>query len=265
MKEEKCFILVSEGVTDCSLLEVLLEKFLNFQPYENLKELPEIFKQMIGRYPAMNGGLIRQDSPTFYHSDQVNVAVKQANGYSNIPQKIADLIEVLDKEEFYSGFGGFLIFCDTDLKSREEIIEVFKKAFWENDIMYQNDTLTAYDHTLSCKLHLFPEHGSGAVEKLLLDCANITYSSLCADAFTFRSKVMKDLYSDLRRQCWAKDASIQEFYADKVQFGAVSSVLKPDRPVRFTIKDKIFHRKYAQQYQKVAEFQMLMNFLVKNL
>ena len=49
MSEEKYLILVSEGITDCSLLEVLLEKFLNFWPYHNLKELPEIFKQMIGQ------------------------------------------------------------------------------------------------------------------------------------------------------------------------------------------------------------------------
>lgn len=96
MKEEKCFILVSEGVTDCSLLEALLEKFLCFQSYENTKELPEIFRQMIGQYPGKNGALTRQDSPTFYHKDQVSIAVKQANGYSNIPQKIVDLIEILD-------------------------------------------------------------------------------------------------------------------------------------------------------------------------
>ena len=66
MNKQKCFILITEGMTDCSLLEVLLEKFLYFKPYENVKELPEIFKQMIGQYPARNGMLTRQDSPTFF-------------------------------------------------------------------------------------------------------------------------------------------------------------------------------------------------------
>ncbi len=35
MSEEKYLILVSEGITDCSLLEVLLEKFLNFLRYRS--------------------------------------------------------------------------------------------------------------------------------------------------------------------------------------------------------------------------------------
>lgn len=265
MSKERYLILVSEGVTDCSLLEVLLEKFLDFLPYHNLKDLPEIFRQMVGKYPNVNGGLNRQDSPTFYHNDQVSVAVKQANGYSNIPKKIAGLIEVLEKEDLYAGFGGFLIFCDTDLKSKEEMIEIFRKAFLENDVLYENDALNVNDHTISCKLHLFPEHGNGAVEKLLLDCASITYPFLCEDALAYRREIMQDQYSDLRKKHWAKDIDIQEFYADKVQFGAVSSVLKPDRPVRFTIKDEIFHRKYEQQYQKVTEFQLLMQFLKENL
>lgn len=151
------------------------------------------------------------------------------------------------------------------MKTREEIKEFFRKSFKENDMIYENDSLNVYDHILSCKLHLFPENGNGAVEKLLIDCASVTYPTLCADAFAFRKEVMKDQYLDLRKECWVKDAGIQEFYADKVQFGAVSSVLKPDRPVRFAIKDKIFHRKYAQQYQKVTGFRMLMDFLEKNV
>ena len=35
-------------------------------------------------------------------------------------------------------------------------------------------------------------------------------------------------------------------YADKVQFGAISTVLKPDKPVRFSIKDKIIRTKYKK-------------------
>lgn len=65
--------------------------------------------------------------------------------------------------------------------------------------------------------------------------------------------------------CWAKKASIQEFYSDKVQFGAISTVLKPDKPVRFAIKDKLIKKKYFDKYMALPEFKKLHNFLQNNL
>lgn len=262
---EKCYIIISEGITDCSLLEVIIEKFLCFEPYDNVKKLPEIFKQMIGQYPALSGELKRQDSPTFFYKDNVCVAIKQANGYSNIPQRVSALTEIIEKEDFYEQFGGFLIFCDTDLKSRKDTIDTFTKAFAENEILYESDSLEVYHHTVLCKMHLFPKNGNGAVEKLLLECAKATYSFLCDDANDFRNRIMDEKYSNIRKKCWAKNEDIQEFYADKVQFGVVSSVIKPDRPVRFAIKDKIFHKQYLEQYEKLPEFKALLEFLESNL
>lgn len=58
------------------------------------------------------------------------------------------------------------------------------------------------------------------------------------------------------KECCAKDKDIQEFYADKVQFGAISTVLKPDKPVRFSIKDKLIRTGYKASYMEIAEFKM---------
>ena len=54
-------------------------------------------------------------------------------------------------------------------------------------------------------------------------------------------------------------------YADKVQFGAISTVLKPDKLVRFSIKDKIIRTKYKKIYMKIPEFEVLYTFLEENL
>lgn len=40
MNGKKLYILVAEGVTDCSLLEAVLEKYLGFVQYKNIKDLP---------------------------------------------------------------------------------------------------------------------------------------------------------------------------------------------------------------------------------
>lgn len=265
MSEMKYYILISEGVTDCSLLEVIVEKFLGFQSFTNIKELPELFKQMIGTYPSYGGELRRQDSPTFYYRDNIGIAIKQANGCSNIPERIQALVEIVEKEDIYEQFGGFLVFCDTDLKCKEEILEAFENSFRQNDMSYEGEILSAYNQNMNCKVHLFPENGSGAVEKLLLECANVTYGHLCEIAGVFKKDIMEAEFEDIRNKCWAKNTKIQEFYADKVQFGAISTVLKPDRPVRFTIKDKIFHRKDLEKYDALPEFKALYKFLESNL
>lgn len=55
--------------------------------------------------------------------------------------------------------------------------------------------------------------------------------------------VMQPEYAEIRKKCWAKKDEIQEFYADKVQFEAISAVLKPDRPVfALRLKIKLFVR-----------------------
>ncbi len=72
-------------------------------------------------------------------------------------------------------------------------------------------------------------------------------------------------YSKLRCDCWAKKKNIQEFYADKVQFGAISAVLRPDKPVRFSIKDKLIRKQYKNQYMEIPEFKVLYEFLLNEL
>lgn len=118
---------------------------------------------------------------------------------------------------------------------------------------------------MNCKLYLFPTAGLGTIEKLLLECTNVSYSSLYQDAYDYRNKIMSTEYEELRKKCWVKNSRIQEFYSDKVQFGAVSTVLKPDKPVRFAIKDKLIRPEYFDLYMKLPEFMELYNFLKNNL
>ena len=265
MKMEKYYILVSEGVTDCSFLEAVLEKMLHYLPCRNVKDLPLFFREMIGQYPAVSGELKRQDSPVFYHKDKIGIAVKQANGCDNIPLKVGALAYLIDKLDVYEDFGGFIIFCDTDLKTKDEIKDSFARKWKENDIGFHDECLIIYGHAMPCYIHFFPSDGIGAVEKLLLECTEISYPALYREAQRYADVFMTDEYSKIRKECWASDERIQTFYADKVQLGAVSSVLKPDRPVRFTIKDKIIRSKFGEAYLKRPEFKKLYDFLTNLL
>ena len=112
---------------------------------------------------------------------------------------------------------------------------------------------------------MFPTAGCGAVEKLLLECAAISHKDLTDEAFEYRKHILNTRYDKLRGECWAKNTDIQKFYADKVQFGAISTVLRPDKPVRFSIKDKLIRKQYKDQYMNIPEFRMLYDFLSDNL
>lgn len=265
MNVEKYYVLIAEGITDCSLLEAILEKYLGYTQYEKVDHLPELFKDMIGKYPTGTGELKRQDSPTFYYKNNVGVAVKMAGGCSNLAKKVSSIIAIIDIRDEYKNFGGFLVFADTDTEDADHISEKLKDELEKDDLIYQDNMVIAYDHKLSCKLHLFPTNGCGAIEKLLLECAKITYGELFDDALKYRECISDKKHEKLRKECWAKDKEIQEFYADKVQFGAISTVLKPDKPVRFSIKDKLIRTDYKASYMEIEEFKMLYDFLQNNL
>lgn len=268
MSEEKLFVLIAEGITDCSLLEAILEKYMNYRPYNNKNDLPELFWEMVGNYPMTDGALTRGDSPTFYYKDNISVAVKQAGGCTKIAKQAALIIEIIDQMTAYEKFGGFLLFCDTDTETKEDIVQKIKKEFHSQGLNYfdNKEIVEAYGQDVCCCLHCFPTQERGAIEKLLLECTKISYGQINDMSYEYRYKVEhSETLKDMRKECWAKSDDVQEFYADKVQFGAISSVLKPDKPVRFTIKDKLIRKKYKEKYMEIPEFEVLYTFLENRL
>ena len=166
----KYYILIAEGITDCSFLEAVLEKYLAFKPFQNVRELPLLFSEMIGKYPTISGSLQRQDSPTFFYRNNIGIAIKQAGGCSKIPAQIGLLAELIDKQEAYESFGGFLIFCDTDLHTKNEIEKEFIQKFQADNISYEKGHIRLYEKEIICKLYLFPSSGTGAFLQCFKNC-----------------------------------------------------------------------------------------------
>ena len=51
------------------------------------------------------------------------------------------------------------------------------------------------------------------------------------------------------RQSWGTK-QVQNFYADKVQFGIISTILKPDKTIAMTIRDKIIKKRFLNKVTK---------------
>lgn len=105
---------------------------------------PELFKDMIGKYPTGKGELKRQDSPTFYYKNNVGVAVKMAGGCSNLAKKVSSIIAIIDIRDEYKNFGGFLLFADTDKEDAAHISKKLKDELKEEHFIYQDNMVKAY-------------------------------------------------------------------------------------------------------------------------
>ncbi|QNU67913.1 hypothetical protein EHE19_005555 [Ruminiclostridium herbifermentans] len=261
----KYYIIVTEGFTDCATVESILEKFLGYTLYFKYNDLPNIFQRMVGKYPNEIGELQKKDSPSFYYKNNINLAVKQANGCSKIAKTVSNLLEILSISEILQDFKGFIIITDTDTKNKSELISYFRKEFANNNISLNGETITYENNEVQCYMNFIPQEGQGAIEKLLLDCSKINFSSLFDLTNTFREQLLAEGYSDIRKKYWATNDEVQSFYADKVQFGFISSVLKPDRPMRYTIKDEIISSKFEKELLEIPEYYNLYNFIKSKL
>ena len=58
---------------------------------------------------------------------------------------------------------------------------------------------------------------------------------------------------------------VQDFYADKVQLGVISAILKPDKTIAMTVKDKLIRKEFLAQLKEVDEYNLLYEFLKSKL
>jgi len=260
-------VIVAEGYTDCALLEAILEKYMGFQRYTNLNDMPEFFRKLVGQYPGSMGEMERRDMPHFFYKDNNKVTVKVAGGESKLANCIWEVLEtwLLCGQE--NKFAGFLVFTDADKRSKETISLTFKKNYEKFEIEYDPDQEEIFYEGKQYRhsIYVYPQCGYGAVEKILLLIAEYNYPELTKVSLQFRQQLEKEQFSGLRKKNWAKDSEIQEFYADKVQFGAIVAALKPDRPVGFAIKDNLIKKENQSGLMQIEEFQKLYQYLKERI
>ena len=84
----KYYAIIVEGRTDSALIEAMLEKEFGFKAYTNKKDLPDIFVQMMGKYPQQTGELKPTGFPLFYHKEKLSITILISNVISKIPANL---------------------------------------------------------------------------------------------------------------------------------------------------------------------------------
>lgn len=262
----KVYVIITEGYTDCALIEAILHKYMGFEQYHNKNDMPDCLQRQVGKYPGALGEMDREDMPHFFCNEQTAVMVKSAQGVSGIGKKIYDVLEGVILSNDAELLQGVLVICDADLHSavmREKEIE---QQFVDTGIELDTENKTLRHDTLQMDyhVHVIPQNENGAVEKLLLQVAEKMYPELNCSAKAYRTEIMGDVHKVLRKK-WASDEQIQEFYADKVQLGAVAAVLKPDRPVGYVVRDCLIRSSNLEDMKQIEEFRGLYEFLGGNI
>lgn len=254
------YVIMTEGYTDCALAEAILQRYMGYSQYRNKKDMPEKLQKQVGVYPGQMGELEPKDMPHFYCNGEKAVMVKVAKGFSEIAEKLVLILDaMLSAQEDDSEVKGVFIICDADLPSEGD-----NRKKIENDLektagvtIESKDRMLIYEELKLCyEIHLIPQSGAGAVERLLLQILEHTRPELAGCARNYREAIMEDAFVKLRER-WAKGAQKQELYADKVQLGAALAVLKPDRPIGYAVKDCMLEKKSREELMKIEEFKAL--------
>lgn len=264
----KTFVIITEGFTDSALVESVLEHCLKYKRYQNTSELSDLLRGMIGKYPGTLGELQRSDSPVFLHNGEkeIDVAVKVAKGIEKIPVAIEGIYESAFVNGRLGELSGFILFTDSDAHTEDEILHMLIKEFEKKEMIFHSErnSLVIENRSFSCPVYRIPAKKQGAVESVLLDCAKVTYPELYGVARRFKDAMFEEQFENVRRK-WAKTSEIQKFYGDKVHFGAIATVLKPDRPVGYVVRDELVNRKNIEKMEGVEEFKGIVEFLGNEL
>ena len=136
----KYYAIIVEGRTDSALIEAMLEKEFGFKAYTNKKDLPDIFVQMMGKYPQQTGELKPTGFPLFYHTEKIGITIRIANGNTKIAATLEGLINIIENCDILEDFKGFIIITDKDNKSQEKIITDLNEQFNKLDLNFENSS-----------------------------------------------------------------------------------------------------------------------------
>lgn len=206
------YVIMTEGYTDCALVEAILNHHMGYRQYRKKGDMPGCLQKLVGEYPGLLGELEVKDTPHFYYKGEKAVVVKTAQGFTNIVRKLVLVMDALLSADDASDVKGAIIICDADLpdktNNRQRIEEELKRMEGIS-IDEKKGTLSYQDLEIEYDIYVVPQTGNGAVEKVLLQILGRMQSELAACSEEYRKRIMDETFAELRMR-WAKDEEVKE-------------------------------------------------------
>ncbi len=259
----KIVYFITEGNTDRALVQTLFEKKLHFCDYNNKNEMPDPIKRQVPKYPADDGALDSKRPPLFMHKDDdVGIMISLARGKERIAKTMAGELKTAGLASLEEDEISVAVIVDRDKEKKDEKIKSDLAVELKKEGLILKDNRVCYDkESYPFSLCIVPHNQIGAVEKIILDLSELVHTELTEAAKRYRNCIENDEKFRSYRKDWASDSIIQTFYADKVQVGAITSVLKPDSSPAYMIHDELIHKNNVDKICEISEIAELLAFL----
>lgn len=250
----KHFLFVTEGIDDVGLLSSIIRHMGFTTEVKKLDKLDVYWKKLIpDRFPFDGKKLSRVTPiPSFFQGEYVSIAIKVAEGESNIFIEIDNILATYNMSEL-SDLNGIFVLCDADNMTANTKLEKLIKAVEldsESNISVTNDKIIFKDIEIELLTYVFPNNNdSGNLETLLTELAKIKYNDLLEGSRNYIDTVYNNYIKQIGNH---KDKSI---------IGCICNVLRPAASNNISIKndswickDTIESESLCHLYKKVYDF-----------
>lgn len=221
--------LVVEGPHDIEFVGRLLRLY-DFRRVQYLSRLDPFWRGIIpDKFPVEDNLLKRVPVPVFFQSPTHSVAVHSAIGDTNLINTLEETLVVLD-----TGIEGVGLLLDADTSSASARFSNIAKE------LVSRTTLTAPDAPGAIStgaprvgIYVLPDNqAAGTLEDLLLECAQVSYTSLEIQARAYINSVDQSVLTKYDLDDFRKPAGKK-----KSVVSAIASVLKPGKSIQVSIQD----------------------------
>ena len=216
---------VVEGQHDIAAIGRILREIHGANIVEKEKDLNTFWERIVPRKFPKDGYLLRRmPVPTFFETSEISVAVHSAGGDTQLVNILKNTLENLDHEQL-SAIG---LFCDADTKNPavrfKTLVSQINDMPEFRTVVAPGQVTTGMPHV---GIYVFPDNENfGTLENVLLDCANVSYSSLLTSAKSYIGGV-----DEIYRRGWGRSDE------SKVVVGCIANVLRPGKSNQVSIQD----------------------------
>lgn len=249
-----------EGNTDKALVETLLQKYYQFMEYKNKNDMPVLLSRQLTIYPQTDGSLENKSRPSFLYKDNICIMLEVVGGKSHFAERISGRLMTASLESFPKDDElDIVLIQDRDLDTDEEKRNELNNNLRDNGIIWEKEKISYDGETFSFFECCLPFNRNGAVETLILEIAEKIHPDLWEESGNYRKRICDEKFARYRDD-WAKTEIHQNLYADKLQVGAITAVLKPDSSPAMMIKDKLIKKNNLEDIRNNEEIQKLLEF-----
>ncbi|MEG1311522.1 MAG: DUF3226 domain-containing protein [Romboutsia sp.] len=223
------YLFIVEGAHDVSLVSSIL-RVLKFRCIKDITHIiPPFNNLLMDRFPLEKNSLdLYNKIPTFYAKENKNICIISADGEMKLIKALDNAISKFRLEEL-DDLTKVIIFCDGDLKNREDkISELIRLSFPKgNDLEINKEKLRdgflslKYVEIINIEMEFFvmPNNkDSGRLEQILIEAIKLVDKELLEDVDIFLSNVPKEYKTK-----WSESNS--KF--DKTRISCVGNVKNP--------------------------------------